>query len=249
MTNFRKITLTAFAAPLALALSACGGTAADGEVAEAATVEPVAAPEGQEWTDVVNVSDYDGYILGNPDAAIKVVEYASLTCPACASFAMNGSEQLKSEYVNTGRVSYELRNQIHNGIDLVLARLVRCGPKEAFHPRSDAVWADLNNIMNGAQQNGQALQAAMELPEDQRFVATAQAAGLYEFFGARGLGRDQAEQCLADAASVSAIADNSNTQSQELGVTGTPTFFINGTKIDANSWTQIEPMLQRAGAR
>ncbi|WP_209348062.1 thioredoxin domain-containing protein [Pontixanthobacter sp. CEM42] len=248
MTNFRKITLTAFAAPLALALSACGG-AADGEVAEAEVVEAVAAPAGQEWTDVVNVSDYDGYILGNPDAAIKVVEYASLTCPACASFALNGSEQLKSEYVNTGRVSYELRNQIHNGIDLVLARLVRCGPKEAFHPRSDAVWADLNNIMNTAQQNGQVLQSAMELPEDQRFVAAAQAAGLYEFFGARGLGRDQAQQCLADAASVSAIADNSNTQSQELGVTGTPTFFINDRKVDANSWAQIEPMLQRAGAR
>ena len=249
MTTFRKLILTAAVAPLALTLSACGSADGADGVTEGEPIAPIAAPEGQQWIDVVNVSDYDGYIVGNPDAPIKMIEYGSLTCGACAAFAATGVEPLKSEYVSSGRVSFELRNQIHNGIDLVLARLVRCGPKEAFHPRSDAVWANLNNIMAAAQQNGAALDAAMRLPENQRFVATAQAAGLFEFFGARGLGRDQAEQCLADAASVSAIAENSNKQSAELGVTGTPTFFINGAKVDANSWTQIEPMLQRAGAR
>lgn len=250
MTKFRTITLTALTAPLALALTACGTNgAAEGEVAEAEAIAAIDAPAGQEWRDVVTVSDMDGYILGNPDAPIKVIEYASLTCPACAAFANNGAEQLKTDYVNTGRVSFELRNQIHGPHDLALATLVRCGEKEAFHPRSDQVWANLNAVLEPIFANQEAVQQAMTLDEDQRLVQLAQIGGFYEFFGARGLGADQARQCLADTAKYKTIAENSTKQSNDLGVTGTPTFFINGSKIDANSWAQIEPMLQRAGAR
>jgi protein-disulfide isomerase len=249
MTNFRKITLTALAAPLALALAACGSSTAGGDLAEGEIVAPVAAPEGQQWSDVVAVTELDGYVIGNPDAAIKIVEYASLTCPACAAFSMEGMEPLKTEYVNSGRVSYELRNQIHGPHDLALATLVRCGPKEAYHPRSDQVWANLNAILDPIIANQGAVQEAMSLPEEQRLVRVAQIGNYFEFFGARGLSADQAQQCLADTAAYSKIAENSGTQSRELGVTGTPTFFINDAKVPAGSWTQLEPMIQNAGAR
>ncbi len=46
-----------------------------------------------------------------------------------------------------------------------------------------------------------------------------------------------------------AIARNSNDQSAELGIQGTPTFIVNGQQVDANNWTDLEPFLQRAGAR
>jgi len=248
MTKYRKIALAMLAAPLALGVASCGSSA-DNEALAGEPIDPIVAPEGAQWTETVNISEMDGYVLGNPDAPIKLVEYGSLTCGTCANFAASASEKIKSEYVSSGRVSYELRNQIHNGIDLVLARLVRCGQKESFHPLSDQVWFNLNNVLTRAQANPQALDGAMNLPENQRFVAVGEATGLLDFFAARGLSRDQASICLADAASVSAIADRSNTQSAELGVTGTPTFFINDRKVDGNSWGDIEPLLQQAGAR
>ncbi len=75
-------------------------------------------------------------------------------------------------------------------------------------------------------------------------------ADFYDFFAARGVSEDQARSCLADFPAMTMIADNSTQQSTELGVTGTPTFFINGVKQDGvNGWQALEPLLQRAGAR
>lgn len=251
MIPYRKLALATFAAPLALGLAACGDTsdAASGEIAEGEAIAPIEAPEGTQWTDQVVRTDSDGYLLGNPDAPIKLIEYGSLTCGACANFAMTGAETLKNDYVNSGRVSYELRNQIHNGLDLILARLVRCGAPESFHPLSDQVWLNLQPLLQNAQANPQALDQAMSLPEDQRFVAAAQAAGFYDFFASRGISVDQARTCLADFASVQQIAENSQSQSEELNVTGTPTFIVNGVNVGTHNWASLEPILQRAGAR
>lgn len=250
MTTLRRIALLTFAAPLALGLAACGETATtEGAVAEGEPMAEIAAPAGQSWADTATVSEYDGYVMGNPDAPIKLVEYASLTCGACAAFSTEAAEPLRDEYINKGLVSYEIRNQVHNLIDLVLARLVRCGPPESFHPLAEQVWLNLSDVLQQAQSNPQALEAAMGLPEDQRFAAIGEASGLFDFFAARGISRDQARTCLADNASVMAIAERSEQQSTEFDVTGTPTFFLNGTRVDGTNWTAVEPLLQRAGAR
>ncbi|WP_379546109.1 thioredoxin domain-containing protein [Qipengyuania sp. DSG2-2] len=239
----------ALALPLALALAACGDSADDAAVVSSEPIANIAAPEGQSWSEMVQVTEADGYLVGNPDAPIKLMEYASLTCGACANFTQTAAEEIKTEYVDTGRVSYELRNQIHNGIDLTMAALVRCGSPESFHPLSEQVWLNFDEVMGTAQQGGQAMEAAMARPENERFVAVAEATGLLDFFAARGLSRDQARQCLADSGSVTAIAERSNAQSAELDVAGTPTFFINGRQLDAKNWDQLEVALQEAGAR
>lgn len=249
MTRLRRISLTTLAAPLALALAACGGDAEDGEVAEGDPIAAIPAPDGQEWTDVVEISEYDGYVLGNPDAPIKLVEYGSLTCGACANFAQNGVEELKEEYVSTGVVSFELRNLVRDGYDLTLARLTRCGTPESFHPLSDQVWFNFDQIMGGAQQGQRAMQELGDLPDDQVYVAVAETAGFLDFFAARGVSRDQAAACLADNASVLAVGENSDRQAEEFGITATPTFLVNGQQLEVRNWADLEPVLQRAGAR
>ena len=246
--TLRKAFFATIATPALLALAACGNTTTDGEVAEGEPIAAIAAPDGQEWTDSVMVSDLDGYVLGNPDAPIKLVEYGSLTCGACANFSTT-SAALKDQYIKSGVVSFELRNQVHNGIDLLLARLVRCGQPESFHPLAADVWANLGSILQTAQANPQAMEAAMSLPENQRFVAAAEAGGLLDYFATRGISRDQARSCLADSESVQAIADRSTKQSKELNVTSTPTFFINGNNVGTHNWASLEPLLQQAGAR
>ncbi len=252
MIRFRRSLALAAAAPLALALAACGDTnAADPNGAAAAPVAAVPAPAGTAWRDTVTETPAGGHLVGNPNAPIKVVEYGSLTCPTCAAFSEEGMEPLLSDYVDSGRVSFELRNfAVHGPIDIVLARMARCGTKEAVVPLSDQVWQNLQSLTAPLQSNQAAAEQAMSLPMDQRFAALAQVGGFYDFFASRGISADQARACLADVPSLEKLAAETDRYAKEDGVTGTPTFTLNGGKLDGvNGWASLEPALQRAGAR
>ncbi|MEE4199273.1 DsbA family protein [Erythrobacter sp.] len=236
----------AIALPLAAALAACG--AEEGDTLEGDRIEPIEAPAGTNWSETVTVSEEDGYVLGNPEAPIKVVEYASHTCGGCANFAATGKPEIK-EYVATGVVSFEQRNLVRDPIDLAIATLVRCGADQNMQVLSDEAWAFLPQIFENVNQNSAAYEAAGQLPVEQRFVQIAEAAGLIDFFAARGLSADQQRACLSDTAAIEAIAENSSQQAQEMGINSTPTFLVNGDKVDAIGWNDLEPILQRAGAR
>ncbi|MEQ5788595.1 thioredoxin domain-containing protein [Erythrobacter sp. NFXS35] len=235
------------AAPLALA--GCDDAAAPGGVASGEPLPAVAAPEGTSWANTVTVTPEGGYMIGNPDAPLKLVEYASHTCGACANFAATAKPALKEKYIPTGNVSFELRNLVRDPIDLTIATLVRCGAKENMQPLSDQAWASLNDIFAQVDANQALYQSAGSQPVDQRFITIAQSAGLIDYFAARGLSADQSRACLADTEAVEAIAEASQNQAEELGINATPTFLLNGKKLDVNSWDQLEPLLQRAGAR
>jgi len=248
MPSLRHLALALIAVPLALALAACG----DDKEASLPQGEPIAAVpprDGTPWTEVASETPEGGFVVGNPAAPLKLVEYASHTCPHCAEFAQTGAAGIDA-LVEKGVISYELRNQIHDPLDLTIAMLARCGPPTSFQPLANQVWQNFDVVMTAVQANGEALQAAQQAPPAQRFQAIAQASGLLDFFAARGVSHDQAMVCLADTAKAQQIADNSAKQSDELSVTGTPTFFLNGTLVPGTRWKQdIEPALQRAGAR
>lgn len=245
MTSLRRFALTAL---LAAGLAACGSDTEEA-TATSEAIAPIAAPAGQSWTETAVETPEGGILLGNPDAPVKLVEYISHTCPACAAFAAEAADELKEKYVSTGVVSYEMRNQVHNPIDLALVRLTRCSGPAAAIPLAEQVWANLPQIMAPVQQNPQVIESSMSLPEAQRFPALAQNTGLTEFFAARGIARDQQIQCLSDYSAITAIAERSDRQSQELNVTGTPTFFINGRNLGSIDWATLEANLQNAGAR
>lgn len=249
MKPTRRFLAMALAAPLTLALAACGDEPdGPGGIAEAEAIEPIPAPAGQDWGETVTVSDADGYVLGNPDAPLKLIEYASHTCPGCATFAANGKPEIK-EYVATGVLSFEQRNLVRDPIDLAIATLVRCGPEANMQVLSDQAWANLTQTFANVEQNSAMYEAAANLPPDQRFIQIAEAAGLIDFFAARGLSADRQRECLSDVEAIEEIAQNSSEQIEELGLTGTPTFILNDRKLDALNWQDLEPILQRAGAR
>lgn len=237
----------AIAAPLALA--ACSGEEAIEGGTSGEPIAAVPAPEGTSWTETVTLTeDGLGTIVGNPDAPLKLAEYASHTCGACANFAVTGKAPLK-EYVATGVVSFEQREVFLNTFDVVIATLATCGPKERTQVLSDEVWTNLQGVMGGIQANPQGIDAAAQLPVEQRFVRLGEVTGLIDFFAARGLSADQARTCLADTDAIDAFVEGSSTKANEAGVTGTPTFTLNGSKVDVNQWPGLEPILQNAGAR
>lgn len=254
MTMFRRpirsLAMTALVAPLALGLAACSGGGGEGAAATGDPVENVAPPAGATWSETAVRTPEGGWLVGNPDAPIKLLEYGSVTCPACALFSTEGSAKLHSEYVDSGRVSYEFRTVlIHGVIDLLISRIMECAPVEVAVPLADQGWANLDQLTGPFQQNQAQLEQAMTLPENQRFVALAQIGGLDQFYAQRGISTEQTQACLADSAAVTALATKSQEMSTQDGVTGTPTFFINGTKIDSTRWAEVEGALQRAGAR
>lgn len=233
-----------------LALAACSETeSADGVPTSGEALPAVAPPAGSQWADIVTVTPEGGYKIGNPDAPLKLVEYASHTCGACANFAATGKPALKEKYVASGVVSFELRNLVRDPIDLTIATLVRCGPKENMQPLADQAWASLEGIFGAVQANQALYESAGNQPVEQRFITIAEAADLISFFSARGLSADQSRACLADTKAIEAIANASSQQSEQLKIAGTPSFLLNGSKLDVTQWPQLEPLLQRAGAR
>lgn len=247
MPTFHRFAFALGAAPLILALAACGSDGEDGVPAGEA-LAPIAAPAGTSWVDTASETPEGGFVIGNPEAPLKLVEYASHTCHVCADFSKTGAVPL-DEYVAKGTVSYEIRNLIRDPIDLTYSLLARCGPPEAFHPLANQGWGDFDNLMQSVQERGEALNAASQQPPATRFQAIGEASGLIDFFAARGISRDQAMSCLADTAKAQRIAEASEKQSDELAISGTPTFFLNGNRIEGTNWASVEAALQRAGAR
>lgn len=247
MSSLRRAVFALCAVPFALSLAACQEEATDGPP-RGEPIAPVAAPAGQSWVETAVETPEGGFRIGNPEAPLKLVEYASHTCHVCADFSQEGAAEM-DEYVESGVVSYEIRNLIRDPIDMAIALLARCSGPAAFHPLANQAWQNFDNLMATVQSNGAALEQAGNAPPAQRFQAIAQASGLLEFFAARGISTDQAMQCLADTANAEQIATRSQTQSDELQLSGTPSFFLNGQPVEGTSWAALEPVLQAAGAR
>ena len=248
----RPTTLTVLA-PLALALAACGNSeatdTAEGGVPEGEPITAIAAPEGTNWVDTASKTAEGGFVLGNPDAPLKLVEYASHTCGHCAQFSQNAAIPLQENYISKGIVSYEIRPLLRDPLDVTIDVLAQCGAPESYHALSDQAWGALEQFGQALQANQAGYEAAMNAPPEQRFVVLSQAAGLTDFFAARGLSADQARQCLSDSTKIQQIADQSQQSATDMEVTGTPTFFLNGQRLEQNTWAGLEPILQRAGAR
>lgn len=248
--KFSRILLAT--AGLALALSGCGDSAADA-AGGASSGEPlpiVQPAKGKKWSDTVTRTPEGGYIMGNPDAPIKFLEFASMSCGHCSDFAEQSFETLRDKYVNSGRVSFEMRSYLLNPYDIPATLLTQCGAPEAYFSRTEQLYENQSIMFEGLQAAGEpAVQQAVQLPEGQRFVALGKILNLVEFFQTRGVSKDQAEDCLSNVESVNTLIANNQTYNEQFDIQGTPTFVINGQKADVAGWTEVENRLQQMGAR
>lgn len=246
----RKLALGLTVAPLCLALAACGSGGDKGAAPSGEPVAKIAPPAGKAWTDVIEKTPEGGYRMGNPDAPIKLIEFGSLTCPHCAEFAETSAAELRDTFVASGRVSFEFRNFVRDPIDIAAAQLTRCGAPESYFALTEQAFANQPAMFEAIQKGGEpAYNAAMAQPDDRRVLAIAQLAGLPDFFATRGIAKEQGAACLTDGKAAEALAKATQEQSKEYDIQGTPTFLVNGQKIDANAWPEVKAKLEEAGAR
>lgn len=248
-----RLFIAAALAPLALSLAACGEKTDGGSTSAApsgAPIAKIAPPAGKVWSDVTAVTEEGGYRMGNPDAPIKLVEYGALSCSHCAEFSEKSAAEMRSNFVDSGRVSYELRFIMNNALDVPANLLTTCGAPEAVLPLADQFWAWQKTMFENIQAAGDAkLNAVGQLPREQQFAAMAQVTGMDQFFAARGIAREQGAACLADVAKAERVVKASGDYATKYKVEGTPTFYVNGAKLDMNTWEAVKPYLENMGAR
>lgn len=245
MTITRSLLLLA---PIAL-LAACGDGAGNSSGGSAAApVAATPAPAGKQWTDVVAVTPEGGYRMGNPDAPIKLVEFGSRTCHVCAAFDAEGSEPLKQRYVSTGKVSYEYRDYLRNPIDIAATLIGECNGPEPFFPLVHQVMAGQEQLLARAEAMPPAVQQQLAtLPPQQQFTGWAEAVGLIDWAKQRGIPEAKARQCLGDVAKAEKMVEANGKATEQYGIAGTPTFLLNGEKLEGTTWQVVEGAIKAAG--
>jgi protein-disulfide isomerase len=240
-----------FAAMPLLLVTACGGGADSGGNASA-PVAAVKPPAGTNWLETVVKTPEGGYRMGNPNAAIKLVEYGSRTCPVCGEFGRAATQPLEQNYIATGKVSWEFREfLVHGQPDFAPALLGRCMGPGPFFGLLEQMYLNQGPVeekMGSA--DGQALFAKMQ---NAKPLDVAKAWGDYlgyvDFVKARGVPEDKARACLNDQAAFDEIVKVMDDASKNKGVGGTPTFFLNGEIVpNSSDWKSLEAALKARGA-
>lgn len=249
----KSVSLIAVSA-LALALAGCGTSGGDLNAAanesqasvNQAPLPQIAAPNNGDWTQVVTQTPEGGYRMGNPDAPVRLIEYASLTCPHCAEFTHEAATPLRDTYVRSGQVSWEFRNFVLNGQDMALSVLSRCQPDGAFFGTVEQIYAQQQQILSAIDEAESRQLGA--LPPEQLIPPLARAMDLEAFFARRGMPAARFNQCVSNQAAVQQLTEMTNRAAQPgpMQVTGTPTFILNGEKLDVNSWSAVQQRLRAA---
>ena len=238
-------------APLFLALvalAACGKKEEGGVSAPAQPVAAVAPPAGTEWTEVVSKTPEGGYRMGNPNAPVKLLEYGAFSCSHCRDFAAEAGEPLRNDFVKTGKVSWEFRPFLLSGpLDVPASLLTACqGPGPYFKLAEQLFAAQeewIGKVIALSQEEQQRLQA---LPLAQQPTAFTRAAGLDAFFRQRGLPQSKIDACLVDKTALADLTALQTRATEQDKVTGTPSFFINGSPVTGVAWPELAAKLRTA---
>ena len=217
-------------------------------IAAALAAIPAAAPtQATDWRSTVAATAEGGMAIGNPKAKVSLVEYGSMTCPHCREFARDGVPPLLASYVKSGNVRFEFRNFVLNGYDLAASLVARCAGPKRFFPASERIFAEQPKWIARIQSTPPArIEAAKALPADKQIAAMAGIAGLKPLGVASGIPAARIDQCLADKDAAERLMAFARKAGAEQGVKGTPTFFLNGKKVEAHDWATLEPLINKA---
>ena len=218
-------------------------------IAAAALAMPVAASAAPavDWSQTVVKTAAGGFQMGNPKARVKLIEYGSLACPHCRHFEQTGYKPLVRGYVRTGKVSYEFRNLLLNSPDLAVSLLAHCAGAAKFFPMSEVVFATQPAWFQKVADLTDDQRAAMvKMTSAERTAAIGQTAGFPQIAARFGVTPLRAKQCYADPKGTERLLAMSKA-AIDNGIASTPTFLVNGTKADASTWEELEPLLKKAG--
>lgn len=189
--------------------------------------DPLGAANAQEAADVDTSSIVD-MTLGNPDAPVTVIEYASFTCPHCARFHDGPFKQLKTDYIDTGKINFVYREVYFDRYGLWASMIARCaGSTEAFFGMSDLIYQGQSEWTRAGDQVA--------------IVAELRKIGLLA-----GLDAETMEACLQDGEKAQTLVAWYQQNATADGIESTPSFVINGEKYSNMSFAEMAEVIDAA---
>jgi protein-disulfide isomerase len=153
-------------------------------------------------------------VMGDAAAPVTMTEFASLTCPHCRDFWKQVFPRIKETYIDTGKVKYILKDYPTPPAEIALAgtAIARCAGADGYYAVVDDIFTNWHEMMQAAQQGG---------------------AGpfLVEVGGRHGVDPEEVRSCLNNKP-IQDFVNATITEARTLQVTGTPTIFLNGEKIE-----------------
>ena len=160
----------------------------------------------------------DDMSMGNPQAKVTVIEYASVACPVCADFNNTTFPDFKKKYIDTGKIHYVFREALTGNPALAGSGflLARCAGKDNYFKVTDAIFRAQDQIY---QPNSEDLKPGVAHEVLSRIAQEV------------GMNDDQLNKCLTDTSAVNALNDRVAKYSKLDNVDATPTFIVNGKKL------------------
>jgi protein-disulfide isomerase len=197
------------------------------------------------WLLTFAVSAEGGNIIGNPNAPVKLIEYASYTCIHCAKFENDEAPILRNDYIAKGKVSLEIRPMLLNAIDVPITLLAKCGPPGRFFGNHRLIMARRESWIALTDTINEATQKKLDNNDFAGFnMDVYRALKLGVLAKERGLSEAIVTRCLSDPKMLAAIIKVSDDASDKYNVHSTPSFSINGElKEDAHNLESLKPYL------
>jgi len=149
----------------------------------------------------------DDIPMGSATAPVTIIEYASMTCPHCAAFAVNTFPKLKEKYIDTGKVKYIMREYPLDGLAAAGFMLARCAGPEKYYPLIETLFA-----------------------QQQKWAVKEPIPPLLAIAKQAGFTQQSFEACINDKDLLAKVQQMRDRGTQKFKVEATPTFYINGEK-------------------
>jgi protein-disulfide isomerase len=195
-------------------------------------------------------------VMGNPDAKVTVIEYASPTCPHCAAFANDVRPAFEAKYVETGKVKFIVRPFTRNNVDAAIFLLAEAAA-QAANGTPAAPAASTSSAAPAAAPGGYSEAAVAAYHnvintyfKTQNTWATASDSytALLNIATQLGFSKEAFDATLKDSKAVAPLEAARDQALNEFGLTGTPTFYINGKSLSGEKTlealsAEIDPLL------
>ena len=167
---------------------------------------------------VLNLTE-DDFIIGNNNAPITIIEYASMSCSHCANFHNNTLPDLKNEYIDTGKVKYVFRDFPYNYPALLGSMVMRCIPSEVRYEYMNALYKLQNRWV--VRENAITRQE------------------LYKIMQTGGMTKESFDTCLIDVDLENKILQEVIAAQSEFNIRSTPSFLINGELLEGDKSIKV----------
>lgn len=173
---------------------------------------------------VIDTSTIHDMVQGSLDAPIEIIEYGSFTCPHCAAFHAEQYQQIKTNYIDTGKARFIFREVYFDRFGLWASMIARCGGELRFFGIADILYDTQQDWVAGG---------------DPALIAE----NLRKIGLTAGLDSAMLDTCLGDATMAQTLVAWYEENNARDGIEGTPTFFVNGTKYSNMAYADFAAIL------